>query len=147
MDMFRQVHAVDGHPKLFLNDYGIVVNANKAVVGINCTFKLFHWWMFKLLHSLPHLFVRRRCYNHIFTTELKTVWILNSRLLPETSWSESILFSKQDISRFSVVRVKCIVCNAHILVLWEYWIQKESRIPLETGGLLHFPLLFMNRPN
>ena len=34
MDMFKQVHAADGHPKLFLNDYGIVVNANKAVVGI-----------------------------------------------------------------------------------------------------------------
>ena len=32
MDMFRKVHAQDSHAKLFLNEYGIVVNSNKAVV-------------------------------------------------------------------------------------------------------------------
>ena len=33
MDMFRKIHAQDSHAKLFLNEYGIVVNANKAVVS------------------------------------------------------------------------------------------------------------------
>ena len=76
MDMFRQVHAVDGHPKLFLNDYGIVVNANKAVVGIyvekiDCTFKPFQCRMFKLLRSFPHLFSISRSYNHIIYSSVE----------------------------------------------------------------------------
>ena len=35
MDMFRKIHAQDSHAKLFLNEYGIVVNANKAVVSFS----------------------------------------------------------------------------------------------------------------
>ena len=32
MDMFRQVHAVDAHPALYLNDYGVVSYADSTVV-------------------------------------------------------------------------------------------------------------------
>jgi len=32
MDMFRQIHAIDAHPALFLNDYGAINSANAVVV-------------------------------------------------------------------------------------------------------------------
>ena len=53
MDMFRKVRAQDSHAKLFLNEYGIVVNSNKAVVRYFFVFNTPHTRKVVVIKIIP----------------------------------------------------------------------------------------------